>query len=54
MFYTLLSFIALKVLGVVNWSWWIVLIPLWTKLISRAFVMAYEQFFNWFENINLN
>ena len=25
-------FIILKLLGVINWSWWIVLIPLWIDL----------------------
>ena len=25
-------FIILKLLGIINWSWWIVLIPLWIEL----------------------
>lgn len=25
-------FIILKLLGIINWSWWIVLIPLWIDL----------------------
>ena len=25
-------FIILKLLGIINWSWWIVLVPLWIDL----------------------
>lgn len=27
-----LAFIVLKLVGVINWSWWVVLIPLWAFL----------------------
>lgn len=26
-------FIILKLVGVINWSWWVVLIPLWIDLV---------------------
>lgn len=26
---TFIIFLALKVMGIVNWSWWIVTLPLW-------------------------
>lgn len=29
----LLIFIVLKLIGVITWSWWIVLIPLWIEII---------------------
>lgn len=28
----LIVFIVLKLVGVISWSWWIVLIPLWIEL----------------------
>ena len=28
----LVVFVVLKLIGVINWSWWIVLIPLWIEL----------------------
>lgn len=28
----LIVFIALKLVGVVTWSWWVVLIPLWIEI----------------------
>lgn len=28
----LIIFIVLKLVGVINWSWWVVLIPLWINL----------------------
>ena len=28
----LIIFIVLKLVGVITWSWWIVLIPLWIEL----------------------
>ena len=27
-------FIVLKILGVVNWSWWLVFIPVWISVLS--------------------
>lgn len=53
MFDILLVFIALKMAGAVNWSWWIVLIPLWIELASCCFVSVYELFFKWFEEMTL-
>lgn len=29
----LLIFIVLKLIGVITWSWWVVLIPLWIEII---------------------
>lgn len=29
----LLIFIVLKLIGIITWSWWVVLIPLWIELI---------------------
>jgi hypothetical protein len=29
----LIIFIVLKLVGVITWSWWIVLIPLWASLV---------------------
>lgn len=29
----LLIFIVLKLIGVITWSWWIVLMPLWIEII---------------------
>ena len=28
-----LAFIILKLCNVINWSWWVVLIPLWAEII---------------------
>ena len=28
----LVVFVVLKLVGVINWSWWLVLIPLWIEL----------------------
>ena len=28
----LIAFIVLKVTGIVEWSWWVVLIPLWIEI----------------------
>ena len=35
----LLVNIVLKLVGVINWSWWVVLWPLWASLIIIAFVI---------------
>lgn len=29
----LVIFIVLKLIGIITWSWWIILIPLWIELI---------------------
>lgn len=31
-------FIVLKILGIVNWSWWLVLIPVWISVLSFLIV----------------
>lgn len=31
--------IILKLVGVINWSWWVVLWPLWASLIIIVFVI---------------
>lgn len=36
----LLAFIILKVCGVIDWSWWLVFIPLWIQL-TAIFVIAF-------------
>lgn len=38
----LIIFIVLKIIGVITWSWWLVLIPLWIDLgvIAIFFVIA--------------
>lgn len=35
----LIVFIVLKLVGVIDWSWWLVLIPLWISL--GLFVLAF-------------
>ncbi len=35
----LLVNIVLKLVGVINWSWWVVLWPLWASLIIIVFVI---------------
>ena len=35
----LVAFIILKLCGVVNWSWWWVLSPIWINLIIAIFVI---------------
>lgn len=32
-------FIALKLCKVINWSWWIVLIPLWIEIVISTIVI---------------
>lgn len=32
-------FIALKLLGVISWAWWIVLAPLWSSIILGFIVL---------------
>lgn len=31
-------FIVLKILGIINWSWWLVLIPVWISVLSFLIV----------------
>lgn len=35
----ILVVIILKLIGVINWSWWVVLWPLWASLIITAIVL---------------
>ena len=35
----LVAFIILKLCGVINWSWWWVLSPIWINLIIAIFVI---------------
>ena len=37
-------FIVLKLLGVINWTWPVVLIPLWIDLGLILFVIIWEMF----------
>jgi len=30
-------FIVLKLIGVIQWSWWLVLIPLWVEIFISVF-----------------
>ena len=34
-------FIVLKLLGVIKWSWWLVLLPLWIDLALVAIMIAW-------------
>ena len=34
-----LLFIALKLIGVISWSWWWVLSPIWISLIVAVFIL---------------
>lgn len=43
-----IAFIVLKLIGVINWSWFWVLSPLW---ISIAFVMLIAMVFVWFNKV---
>ena len=36
-------FIVLKLVGVIDWSWWIVLIPLWIDL-GMSFILVFIVF----------
>lgn len=43
-----LIFIALKLMGYINWSWWWVLAPLWgSVLITLAFMLLVVLVFGW-------
>lgn len=34
-------FIALKLLGIVNWSWWWVLSPIWISILLVLLIIAF-------------
>lgn len=36
----LIVFIVLKLIGVINWSWWWVLSPLWISILIVLFLIA--------------
>lgn len=36
-----LAFIILKLCNVINWSWWVVLIPLWVEIILIVGLVAF-------------
>lgn len=36
-----LAFIILKLCNVINWSWWVVLIPLWIEIILIVGLIAF-------------
>lgn len=36
-----LAFIILKLCDVINWSWWVVLIPLWIEIILVVGIIAF-------------
>lgn len=45
----LVAFIILKLLGVIHWSWWLVLLPLWIELamvgiIYLCFYIKYRRY----------
>ena len=35
------AFVVLKLVGVINWSWWLVLIPLWIEIILVVGIIAF-------------
>lgn len=42
-----LTFVVLKLTGVVAWSWWWVLSPVWAPLALAAVVFAASAAFQW-------
>lgn len=36
----LIIFIVLKLVGVITWPWWVVLIPLWASLVLIAIIIV--------------
>lgn len=36
----LVIFIILKLVGVITWPWWVVLIPLWVSLVLIAIIIV--------------
>lgn len=39
----LLIFITLKLCGVISWSWWVVLIPLWFEIVILIFYVVLKK-----------
>ena len=37
-------FIVLKIIGVINWSWWAVFTPIWISLAILGFVLIGSSF----------
>ena len=46
----MLVFIVLKLCGVINWSWWIILIPLWVPIALIILVFALIIIIRYFKN----
>lgn len=38
----LLLFIALKIFGIISWSWWVVLIPLYVMVVLYGSIIALQ------------
>lgn len=36
----LVAFIVLKLCGVIDWSWWVILLPLWAPIVLAIAVIA--------------
>lgn len=45
----LLIFIVLKLCGVITWSWWLVLLPLWLGILM--FVFSIVLIFTWYKKL---
>jgi hypothetical protein len=39
----LVSFVSMKLANVIDWSWWVVLIPLWVILFQVVIIGALES-----------
>ena len=38
----LMIFVVLKLCGLINWSWWVVLIPLWVSVMIAFAIVGYK------------
>lgn len=43
--------IILKLIGVIDWSWWVVTMPLWGGFIFFFSVIAFFVFLVWIKNL---
>jgi len=48
----LFSFILLKALGIVAWSWWIVLAPFWIPLVGVYIMVTIGVFIQYLNHID--
>ena len=48
----LILFIGLKLTGYIDWSWWLVLMPLWLPMCAAMSVLAYIFVESYFKVIN--